>query len=91
MKFKCKICGREFDYDYVFGQRPCYCSEECKRKGHSRCTLASICRKKDAEKKVWAKQEATKLKELCLNNSIDELATYVYNNYEARRKANENL
>lgn len=38
MLVKCKICGKEFEPKRTAGRRPDFCSEECRRKAHTKKT-----------------------------------------------------
>lgn len=38
MLIKCKICGKEFEAKRAAGRHPNFCSEECRRKAHTKKT-----------------------------------------------------
>lgn len=38
MLVKCKICGKEFEPKRAAGRHPNFCSEECRRKAHTKKT-----------------------------------------------------
>lgn len=38
MLVECKICGKEFEPKRTAGRRPDFCSEECRRKAHTKKT-----------------------------------------------------
>lgn len=42
MLVKCKICGKEFEVASKRGRVPQYCSDECRRKAHSKVTTRNI-------------------------------------------------
>jgi len=42
MLVKCKICGKEFEVEKKRGRVPQFCSEECRRKAHTKVTTRNI-------------------------------------------------
>lgn len=42
MLVKCKICGKEFEVEKGRGRVPQFCSEECRRKAHTKVTTRNI-------------------------------------------------
>lgn len=42
MLVKCKICGKEFEVEKKRGRVPQVCSEECRRKAHTKITTRNI-------------------------------------------------
>lgn len=82
----CPICGREFDQQDSSKRPRTYCSRECYKKNN---VLQCTERKKlsrDKARLEWAKDEARYLNHLAYECGVDELAEYIYNNHNKRRK-----
>lgn len=81
MNSVCSICGREFE---THDKRKKYCSRECARQ--AKLNQNNNWNKVEREEKRinWAKDEARYLNHLAYETGVDELADYIYNNYNKR-------
>lgn len=83
----CPTCGKQFESNDM---RKVYCSEECARRSRSKFNSKYNIRVAQKKRMEWAYIEAEKVSEIAITtggNYIDELADYIYNNYN-RRKGN---
>lgn len=78
----CPHCSKEFE---CFNKNQKYCSADCayraRLNGNSRRMRAT----RTEDRKEWAKEEARYLNHLTYECGVDELADYIYNNYNKRR------
>ncbi len=59
MLVKCKICGKEFEVDKSRGRVPRFCSEECRRKAHTKTTTRNIMNRYHTDEEFRKKRVAS--------------------------------
>lgn len=59
MLVKCKICGKEFEVDKSRGRVPQFCSEECRRKAHTKITTRNIMNRYHTDEEFRKKRVAS--------------------------------
>lgn len=80
----CPICGKQFECNDL---RRRYCSAECARRAKYNWNSAWNKENREDKHKDWAYREAEKLAHLLVDqDAMDELANYIYNNYNKRSK-----
>lgn len=81
----CSECGREFTETKVRRGYPRkYCSKACYRAANRKQCLKRRRLEIDNERREWAYKEARYLNHIAYEVGVDELADYVYNNYNKR-------
>lgn len=79
----CPVCGKEFE---THDKRKKYCSRECARRAkfnqHNNWNKG----KREEERMEWAKNEARDILRMASTLTVDQLAYYIYNNYNKRSK-----
>lgn len=79
----CPVCGKQFESNDM---RKVYCSKECARRSRSKFNSKYNIRVAQKKRMEWARGEAEYLNHLAYECGVDELADYIYNNYEKRRR-----
>lgn len=82
----CPVCGKQFESNDM---RKVYCSKECVKHNHSKLNSRYNIRVAQKKRMEWAYIEAEKVSEIAITtggNYMDELADYIYNNYNKRSK-----
>lgn len=82
----CPVCGREFESNDM---RKVYCSKECARRSRSKFNSRYNIRVAQKKRMEWAYIEAEKVSEIAITtggNYMDELADYIYINYNKKSK-----
>lgn len=59
MLVKCKICGKEFEVDKSRGRVPQFCSEECRRRAHTKITTRNIMNRYHTDEEFRKKRVAS--------------------------------
>lgn len=83
MNKTCPICGKQFE---THDKRKKYCSIECARRARSSQNYTWNKNDRDAKRMEWAKNEARDILRMASTLTVDQLAYYIYNNYEKKRK-----
>lgn len=79
----CKLCGTEFN---TTDRRQKYCSDVCAHRARSNSNNKRLKAMRTNGRKEWAHRQAEHLNHLTYECGVDELADYIYNNYNKRRK-----
>lgn len=79
----CPICGTQFE---THDLRKRYCSNKCAYQGRVNSNNKRMEATRTANKRAWAMREAHCLNHLAYECGVDELADYIYNNYNQRKK-----
>lgn len=83
MEKTCPICGAKFQ---TYDLRKTYCSQQCARVARYRDNVRRQASRNTGKRMEWARQEAMKIRNDIADATMDELANYIYNNYNKRNK-----
>lgn len=86
MNSVCPICGNEFESQRTSKRPRKYCSHECYRKANIKQVNKRKKIRIEESRLEWAKNEARDILRMASTLTVDQLAYYIYNNYNKRSK-----